>query len=76
MLAGGLLTGLSAARFVIFNGRIAGISGIPSGLIKPQRADIGWRAACITGLVITPVIYAALFKLPKVQIKADTPALI
>jgi uncharacterized membrane protein YedE/YeeE len=46
---GGLLIGLSAALFVIFNGRTAGISGILGGLIKSQRGDIGWRAAFIAG---------------------------
>jgi uncharacterized membrane protein YedE/YeeE len=36
----------------------------------------GWRAAFIAGLVIAPVIYAVLFKLPEVQIEADAPTLI
>jgi uncharacterized membrane protein YedE/YeeE len=75
-LAGGLLIGLAAALFVIFNGRIAGISGIIGGMIKPQRGDIGWRAAFVGGLIIAPLIYALFFKLPDVQIEADTPTLI
>ena len=33
-LAGGMLIGLSAAVFVLFNGRIAGISGILGGLLE------------------------------------------
>jgi len=33
-LAGGLLIGLAAAVFVLFNGRIAGISGILGGLLR------------------------------------------
>ncbi|WP_370662894.1 YeeE/YedE family protein, partial [Massilia timonae] len=32
-LFGGLLIGLSAALFVLFNGRIAGISGVLGGLL-------------------------------------------
>lgn len=75
-LAGGVLIGLAAAVFVIFNGRIAGISGILGGLIKPRRGDIGWRVAFIAGLVIAPVIYALLWKLPEVQIEADSTTLI
>lgn len=75
-LAGGLLIGLAAAVFVIFNGRIAGISGIIGGLIKPQRGDIGWRAAFVAGLIGAPLIYAVFFKLPEVQVEADTATLI
>ena len=43
-LAGGLLIGASAALFLVFNGRIAGISGILGGLFPPARGEIGWRA--------------------------------
>ncbi len=39
-LAGGLLIGLAAALLVLFNGRIAGISGIVGGL-RPVRGDLG-----------------------------------
>ncbi|MTV36901.1 YeeE/YedE family protein [Duganella radicis] len=75
-LAGGLLIGLAAAIFVVFNGRIAGISGIIGGLIRPHRGDWGWRAAFIAGLIISPIIYAIFFQLPSVQIEADTPTLL
>ncbi len=33
-LAGGVLIGLSAAMFVLLNGRIAGISGTLGGLLR------------------------------------------
>ena len=37
-LAGGLLIGIAAATLALFNGRIAGISGIIGGLLRlPQR---------------------------------------
>jgi uncharacterized protein len=49
---GGLLIGLSAVIMLLFNGRIAGISGIFGGLIKPQRGEIEWRAAFIGGLLV------------------------
>ena len=35
-LAGGVLIGLAAALLVLFNGRIAGISGILGGLLRPR----------------------------------------
>lgn len=35
-LAGGALIGLAAALFIVLNGRIAGISGILGGVLKPR----------------------------------------
>ncbi|WP_457279279.1 YeeE/YedE family protein [Polaromonas sp. P5_D5] len=69
-LAGGLLIGLAAAMFVLLNGRIAGISGILGGLLKPARSDMGWRVAFIAGLVGAPWAYAAFSALPPVQVDA------
>jgi uncharacterized membrane protein YedE/YeeE len=75
-LAGGLLIGLAAAMFVLLNGRIAGISGIVGGLLRPMRGDIGWRAAFIAGLVGAPLAYAVFSKLPPVQVDAGNGVLI
>ncbi len=36
-LAGGLLIGLATAIFLLFNGRIAGISGIVGGAFTPGQ---------------------------------------
>ncbi|MRW86643.1 YeeE/YedE family protein [Pseudoduganella sp. FT26W] len=70
-LVGGVLIGLAAALFVVFNGRIAGISGILGGLIKPRRGDIGWRVAFIAGLVVAPGVYALAWMRPDIQVDAD-----
>jgi uncharacterized membrane protein YedE/YeeE len=75
-LAGGLLIGLAAALFVLFNGRIAGISGILGGLIKPHIGDIGWRVAFIAGLIGAPIVYALVWTLPDIQVDADPLVLI
>lgn len=51
-LLGGVLIGLSAATLLLFNGRIAGISGIVNGLSQGSRAgDWAWRAAFLVGLM-------------------------
>jgi hypothetical protein len=50
-LLGGVLIGLSASLLLLFNGRVAGISGIASGLVLPTRGEWGWRAAFVGGLV-------------------------
>ena len=75
-LAGGALIGLAAAIFVLFNGRIAGISGIVAGLLRPAAGGIGWRVAFLAGLVGAPAVYAALAPLPPVHIDANLGALV
>ena len=51
-LGGGALIGLSAAALMLFNGRIAGISGIFGGLVMPRAHEVAWRAAFVAGLVV------------------------
>jgi hypothetical protein len=50
-LAGGAFIGVAASLLLLWTGRIAGISGIAGGLLRPTRGDIGWRVAFIGGLV-------------------------
>ena len=50
-LAGGALIGLAASAMMLFNGRIAGISGIIGGLWTPRAGDIAWRLAFAAGLL-------------------------
>lgn len=57
-LAGGLIIGAAAAAFILLNGRVAGISGILGGLLRPAPGDIGWRLAFLLGLAGAPLAYA------------------
>ena len=75
-LAGGVLIGISAAMLLLFNGRIAGISGIVGGLLQRSRGDIGWRIAFLMGLLSAPLIYGLAAPLPAVHIDADTVTLV
>ena len=70
-LAGGLIIGTAAAAFVLLNGRIAGISGIVGGLLRPVRGDIGWRLAFVAGLAGAPLAYSLAAPLPAVTVAAD-----
>ena len=70
-LAGGALIGLAAALLLLFNGRIAGVSGIVGGLIKPRLHDAGWRIAFVGGLMVAPLIWQLFSQLPTIQIDAD-----
>ncbi|KQQ93657.1 YeeE/YedE family protein [Massilia sp. Leaf139] len=75
-LAGGLLIGLAAALLVLFNGRIAGISGILGGLLRAARSDVGWRLAFLAGLLTAPLLYAMMAALPEVTVEAGSGTLV
>lgn len=75
-LAGGLIIGLATAVFVLFNGRIAGISGILGGLLRPARGDVGWRLAFLAGLIAAPVVYGLVAALPAVTVEASQGTLV
>ena len=75
-LSGGALIGLAAAVFILFSGRIAGISGILGGLFRPKTGDIAWRATFLAGLLAAPWIFLVVAPLPAIRIEADTGTLI
>lgn len=75
-LSGGALIGLAAAILVVANGRIAGISGILGGLLRPARNDWGWRLAFVAGLLAAPTVYALVAPLPVPRIEAGTAVLV
>ncbi|WP_295809880.1 YeeE/YedE thiosulfate transporter family protein [uncultured Nitratireductor sp.] len=55
-LAGGALIGLAAVVLMAFNGRIAGMTGILSGLLPPQENAWQWRTAFIAGAIVAPLL--------------------
>ena len=59
-LLGGALIGLSAVLLMAFNGRIAGMTGILSGLLPPVSSDWAWRAAFVSGAIVAPALLTAL----------------
>jgi uncharacterized membrane protein YedE/YeeE len=75
-LTGGALIGLSAGLFILFNGRIAGISGVLGGLLRPSADDIAWRVAFLGGLIAAPLTYGLFLQLPRLNVEADVPLLI
>jgi uncharacterized membrane protein YedE/YeeE len=75
-LGGGFLIGLSASVLILFNGRIAGISGVLGGLLRPDRRDIAWRLAFLTGLIGAPLAYGFFTALPEVHVDASSAELL
>lgn len=59
-LLGGSLIGLAAVLLMALHGRIAGMTGILSGLVPPFSHDWGWRAAFIVGAIGAPALIVAL----------------
>ena len=62
--------------FILFNGRIAGISGIVGGLLRPQRGDSLWRVLFVAGMLLAPLGWLFFAQLPTIQIDAGYPLLI
>lgn len=55
-LIGGALIGASAVMLMLFQGRIAGVSGIAVRLLH-EDGERGGRLAFILGLVVAPIVY-------------------
>ena len=77
---GGALIGLAAVLLILFNGRIAGISGIVGALLPPQTSasqpDRRWRIAFVLGLLAAPLGYGLWAPLPTASSPASWPVLI
>lgn len=50
-MLGGMLIGLSASAMLLLNGRVAGISGILAGVLKPGSGETLWRCCFLGGLL-------------------------
>jgi uncharacterized protein len=75
-LAGGVLIGIAVAMLVLLNGRVAGISGIVGGLLRPARGDTAWRVAFVLGLLSAPLAYALFAPWPAPRIDASFALLV
>lgn len=75
-LAGGALIGVAASLFVLLNGRVAGISGVLGGLLRPSLGDVGWRMAFVAGLTAAPAIWLLFGALPEFTVDANNGLLV
>ncbi|MGB3632530.1 MAG: YeeE/YedE family protein [Rubrobacteraceae bacterium] len=76
-LLGGMLIGLATVLLMLFNGRIAGISGIVSGLLARQGSEVAWRVLFAAGLLLGPFIYIlARGEVFPVEIQASLPVMV
>lgn len=68
--AGGILIGISVSLLLMFNGRIAGISGILNGILYAPKNDTVWRLFFLAGLILGSFIFHLLlpdFNIPHVN---------
>ena len=56
-LGGGVLIGISATLLMALHGRIAGMTGILTGIIPPVSADWPWRIAFLAGAILAPLVF-------------------
>ncbi|WP_201584405.1 YeeE/YedE family protein [Psychrobacter sp. HII-4] len=74
-LVGGLILGVATVILLLGIGRIAGISGITSSLLKPKRVEM-WQVLFIAGLVLSPLLYSVFRPLPDIEVTTSLPLLI
>jgi len=76
-LVGGALIGLAAAIYLLGLGRVAGISGIVGGLLRPKADELPTALAFLIGLIVAPRLIAALgAPLPPLAVDASLPVVI
>jgi len=75
-LAGGILIGLSAVFLMALHGRVAGMTGILSGVIPPVASDWRWRAAFLAGAIAAPAIWLAAGGVIPFEVPVSTGALV
>ncbi len=75
-LGGGILIGVASVLLMAMQGRIAGMTGILSGILPPLASDWAWRAAFLTGAIVAPAIYVALGGTIEFSVPPSTTALI
>lgn len=74
-LVGGLMLGVATVILLLGIGRIAGISGIVSSVLKPKNIEM-WQVLFIAGLIISPLLYRLVKPLPVLDISTSIPLLI
>lgn len=76
-LLGGALIGLAAVMLMGSLGRIAGVSGILTGLFAIDFKEVSWKLAFIIGLVLSPYLFVKLTGiLPEFAVTPDVRLLV
>lgn len=74
--SGGLLIGSAAAAFILFHGRVMGVSSILGGLLRAAKGDRDWRVSFLGGLIAAPLLAKLAGLAPAVRIEQSFLGLI
>tara|TARA_Y100001970_G_C14069120_1_gene768372 strand:+ start:408 stop:830 length:423 start_codon:yes stop_codon:yes gene_type:complete len=55
-LTGGILIGFAASMLLLFNGKIAGVSGIFGGMLFQKGNERAWKLSFIAGLIFGGIL--------------------
>lgn len=67
-LLGGMMIGASAVILWWMMAKIAGISGMSAGLLRPKSADFYWQAMFLLGVLCAPVVLRYWIVLPDLRL--------
>ncbi len=73
---GGLLIGFGVSILLLFNGKVAGVSGIFAQTLKLKFHQQGWRYTFLLGLLVSPIFYGFVSPLPTITISASNLTII
>lgn len=73
---GGIVIGAAAGALALLDGRIAGISGIVGGLMRPLRGERAWRWAFVAGLLLAPAAHVLVAPVPTAHLSRSLPLLV
>ncbi|MDD1979066.1 MULTISPECIES: YeeE/YedE family protein [Pseudomonas] len=75
-LLGGALIGIAASLFALFNGRVAGISGLLGSVLQPGSEGRGEKLLFLAGLLLSPLLWWLVAGPVQVQFQSDWLGLI
>lgn len=59
-IGGGALIGLGLSGMLVGAGRIAGVSGVLDGLLRPARGELAWRLLFLLGMAAGGLAFSVL----------------
>ncbi len=75
-LGGGFLIGLAAVLLLAILGRVAGISGMVSGVLSGPAPERAWRALFLTGLLTGALLYHRFTGSFPFEMRAEWPLIL
>lgn len=76
-LTGGLMIGMSAGAYLLFNGRVTGISGMSAAALGLSRSGSRVLSSCfLAGLLLGTLLATAWLRRPSIEVTSALPVLL